>query len=112
MRASREQIIRNIAVILKHNPEKVAQLKKAQAITVYLTSDDGCAIDTELYRNGIARYIITGTRSRVTVTVKYPSMELTRKPRNEKPWLTDWVGNVQMSDIIRIYHDITEEVAK
>lgn len=106
--ASREQIIRNIAVILKHNPHKVAQLEKVGDITCHLTSDDHVNITAELYRNNIVRYLIDGTRSRATVTANIRTMELARKPRNEKPWAVSWT-DAWVYDIIRLYHDITEE---
>lgn len=111
MRANSEQIIRNIAMILKHNPQKVAQLNKVGDITCHLTSDDHVNITVELYRNNIARYLIKGTRCRATVTANIRTMELTRKPRNEKPWAYAWT-DAWVYDIIRLYHDITEEDAK
>lgn len=107
MNATREQIDRNIAVILKHNPEKVAQLEKVGEITCHLTSDSGCLITAELFRNHIVRYIVNGTRCRATLTVNTDTMKLTRKPRNEKPWYDAWVYS-DVYDILRLYHDITE----
>lgn len=108
IKCTREQVMRNIAVILKHNPEKVAQLEKVGDITFHLTSDDHVNITAELYRDGIARYLIEGTRCRATVTANLRTMELTRKPRNEKPWSEAWT-DAWVYDIIRLYHDITEE---
>lgn len=110
VKCTREQIMRNIAVILKHNPQKVAQLEKVGEITCHLTSDDHVNITVELYR-GVARYLIEGTRCRATVTANLRTMELTRKPRNEKPWSEAWT-DCQIGDIIRLYHDITEEDKK
>lgn len=111
MRASREQIIRNIAVILKHNPQKVAQLEKVGDITVHLTSDDSAWCEVELYYNNIVRYLITGTRSSCTITADLKTMQVIRKPRNAKPWANACV-DLQVFDIIRRYNDITEEDAK
>lgn len=111
MRASREQIIRNIAVILKHNPQKVAQLEKVGDITVHLTSDDSVWCEVELYDNNIVRYLITGTRSSCTITADLKTMRVIRKPRNIKPWANAWV-DLQVFDIVRRYNDITEEDAR
>lgn len=107
IKASPEAIARNIAVILKHNPEKVAQVEKAQAITIWLTSDDWCTIDCEMYDDGIERYIIRGTRATVTVTAKEPEHLLTRKPRGARPWYEERV-ECWMHDILSIYTEITK----
>lgn len=107
MRANREQILRNIALILKHNPQKVAQLEKVGDITVHMTSDDHVNIDIELYDNNIVRYLIEGTRSGCTMTVDMKTMKVIRKPRNLRPWVTAWT-DMQVYEIVRRYHDITK----
>lgn len=104
-RADARQVARNIAVFLKHNPEKIAQLEKVQAITIWLTSDDWCEITCEMYEDGIERYLIRGTRSTMTITVKEPEHLLVRKPRGARPWYTDTV-ECWIHDIIRIYEEV------
>ena len=48
--------------------------------------DDHIRIRCELYQNNIARYLIEGTRSGMTITANTLTNEITRKHRNEKAW--------------------------
>ena len=86
MRANREQVIKNIARIIRNNDKKIEQLQKVQGISINCTSDDHIRIKCELYQNNIARYLIEGTRSGMTITANTLTNELTRKHRNEKAW--------------------------
>ena len=98
MRANREQVIKNIARIIKGNDKKIEQLQKVQSISIHCTSDDHIRIRCELYRNHIARYLIEGTRSGMTITANVITNEIARKPRGEKAWYeaeTDcWAGDI------------------
>lgn len=87
IKANPNQIFRNIAVVLKHNPRKVEQLETVQSICLNLTSDDGIDIECELYSGSIARYLIQGTRSGMTITVNTLTNEIVRKRRGEQPWV-------------------------
>ena len=82
------QIFKNIAAILndERNARKLEQFMTAYDITEHITSDGGCDIKAELYNGNIVRYIITGTRSNVTITANTITCEIVRKKRNEKPW--------------------------
>lgn len=97
-RVNPHQIAKNIARLIRDKPEKVRQLERARDITVHLTGDDYVYITCELYRDGIARYLIRGTRSGMTVTANVKTRELCRKPRNEKPWIdaetSMWAGEI------------------
>ena len=88
MNVNEKQIIKNIAVILSHNPAKVSQLEKITDICFHLTSDDGIDIDCEIYAGDIARYLITGTRCRMTITANTITNEITRKPYKARPIYT------------------------
>lgn len=90
--ANEKQIIKNIANILKDNPDKIRQLEAVQGISMTCTSDDHIWINCELYQNHIVRYLITGTRSSMTITVNASTHEICRKKRNEIPWA---VGEIQ-----------------
>lgn len=80
-----------IAQICKRHEVKKAQLEMVQEISIHLTSDDGISIEVELYDNNICRFLITGTRSSMTITYNTLTWELCRKPRNAKPWYTNWM---------------------
>jgi hypothetical protein len=86
-KANTNQIIKNIAIILKHNPAKVKQLEKVWSISENCTSDNHIEIICEMYSNNIVRYLITGTRSGMTITANALTYEIVRKRRNEKPWI-------------------------
>jgi len=100
------QIERNIAITLAHNPEKIAQLERVQDISWHLTGGDGIQIEAELYAGGIIRYLITGTRSGMTVTAKEPEHEIIRKPRGAKPWMTKSDYNRHAGDILEYVREI------
>ena len=97
-RVNPDQIARNIARLIYDRPEKIRQLETVQSITAHLTSDDYVYITCELYRDGIARYLIRGTRSSMTITARVLSREACRKPRNERPWMdaetSMWAGDI------------------
>lgn len=84
--ANREQIIKNIARIIKGNQKKIEQLNKVQSISINCTSDDHIRIKCELYMNNVVRYLIEGTRSGMTITANTLTNEIVRKHRNEDPW--------------------------
>lgn len=86
MRANTEQVIKNIVRIISNNDKKIEQLEKVQSITMNCTSDDHIRIKCELYKNNIARYLIEGTMSGMTITANTLTNEITRKHRNEKAW--------------------------
>ena len=87
VKANRNQIFRNIAMILLHNPAKVEQLRRVQSICENLTSSDGVDIECELYSGNIARYLIRGVRASMTITANTTTYEIVRKRRGEQPWL-------------------------
>ena len=86
MRANTEQVIKNIARIIRNNEKKIEQLEKVQGITMNCTSDDHIRIKCEMYQNNIVRYLIEGTMSGMTITANTLTNEITRKHRNEKAW--------------------------
>ena len=101
VRGNKEQIIRNIALAIRGNAKKIKQFETVQEITITCTSDDSIYITAEIYADGIARYLINGTRSSVTVTVKTATNELIRKPRGTKPvFVTEIYNNVWMWEIL------------
>lgn len=102
------QVERNIANIIVANEKKAAELEKVQDITLHCTSDDGIKVTAELYSGDIARYLIEGTRAKMTITVHAKTRELTRKPRNEKPW-SSVEFRTYCSDIKRIVREIEAE---
>ena len=104
LRADECQINKNIARIIKNNPKKIEQLNKVQDISIHCTSDDHIRIKCELYRNKIARYIITGTRSGMIITANIITGEIVRKPRSEKPW-AEAETQTWVSDILKLVND-------
>lgn len=101
VKGNKEQIIRNIALAIRGNAKKIKQLETVQDITITCTSDDAINITAEIYADGIARYLIRGTRSSVTVTVKTTTNELVRKTRGTKPvFVTEIYSNVWMWEIL------------
>ncbi len=104
-RSNPKQIARNIAVILKHNPKKVDQLKKVGDICCHLTSDDGISVDWEYYGGGLVRYLITGTRCGMTVTANAITNEIQRKPRGARPVFIGW-EHINVGDILNILEEI------
>lgn len=86
IKANTNQVIKNIVRIIKGNEAKIKQLEAVQSISITCTSDDHIRITCELYLNNIVRYLIEGTRSKVTITANALTNEITRKKRNEKPW--------------------------
>lgn len=104
-----KQIARNIAVILKHNPHKIDQLKKVREISEHLTSDDGISIDIEYYGGGLVRYLITGTRCGMTVTAKEPEHKIVRKPRGAGVVFVSW-ANIHAHDILWMLEDMGVKV--
>lgn len=105
-KANPRAVARNIARILRENPRKVEELSRVRDITVHLTSDDGLRVTVELYRDHVVRFLIRGTRSGMTLTADVMTCILTRKRRNEKPWLSDDVVTCA-GDIFRALDDIT-----
>lgn len=97
-KANREQVIKNIARIIKGNEKKIKQLNAVQNICIHCTSDDYITIKCELYHGNIVRYLITGTRSSMTITANTLTNEIVRKPRNEKAWYeaetSCWAGEI------------------
>lgn len=93
------QILRNIAVLIWDKPKKLEQLQKVGEITFTCTSDDYIYITAELYHNNLVRYLITGTRSCMTVTADPITRQIIRKPRNLKPLASAttecWVADIQ-----------------
>ena len=86
---------RQIANILKNNEKKREQLRKVGERSYYLTTQDRLDVTCEAYNNCIVRFVITGTRAGMVLTVNTLTGEIVRKPRNEKPWhttyeLIDW----------------------
>ena len=86
MKANRQQIINNIATIIRDKDKKIEQLEKVQGITMTCTSDDRIYIICELYCDNIVRYLIEGTRSSMTITANMATNEIIRKPNGIKPW--------------------------
>lgn len=99
------QIARNIAVLLVHNPDKIRQLEEVRDISSHLTSDDGVQIDAEIYGGGVVRYLIHGTRCSMTLTANTLTNELTRKPRGAEPVFTAWL-TMNTSDVFKVLEDI------
>lgn len=85
-RANKNQVIKNIARIIRNNEKKIEQLDKVQSISVHCTSDDHIRIKCEMYHNNIVRYLIEGTMSGMTITANTLTNQIVRKPRNEKAW--------------------------
>ena len=83
------QILRHIARICLIHPKKMSQLETVQSISCNCTSDDAITIESELYNDNICRILITGTRSRMTMTFNTLTMEIKRKKRGEIPWYKD-----------------------
>ena len=106
-RTNTKQIARNIANICFNNPEKEEQLEKVQDICFHLTSDDGISVETEIYADGIVRYLITGTRCNMTITAKEPEHKVIRKPRGISPAFISW-DHMHVSDIQDALDDIKE----
>ena len=96
-----------IANVIKRHDKKRIQLEIVRDICVHLTSDDGIWITAELYNNNICRFLIKGTRSNMTITYNTKTWELTRKPRNEKPFYTTWLSS-SVYDIIRRYENLPD----
>lgn len=92
MKANEKQIITNIANIIRGKQNKIDQLVKVHSITLHCTSDDYIRVTCELYYNNIVRYLISGTRSSMTITANTLTGEIVRKPRNIKPWTVSEVG--------------------
>lgn len=108
------QILRNIAVLIWDKPKKLEQLQKVGEITFTCTSDDYSYITAELYHNNLVRYLITGTRSCMTVTADSITRQIIRKPRNLKPYMVAetecWVRDIQIIiDEIQEHHKRLEE---
>lgn len=78
-------ILLHIARLIAKHPKKMEQFLKMWDITANLTSDSGIWITFELYSNHIARVLIKGTWSGMTITYDTWTDELTRKKRGEKP---------------------------
>ncbi len=89
-----------IARLCKVHEIKKEQLERLKDITLNCTSDAGIDIDLELYDNSICRFIVNGTRSKMTITYNALTWELTRKPRNAKPWETAHI-HANAYDILR-----------
>lgn len=106
-KCNEKAIARNIAINLYHNPQKEEQIRKVQDICFHLTSDDGISVDIEMYPRGIVRYLISGTRCSMTLTVREPEHEVIRKPNGLKPWMTDWT-HLHVNDILDILDNIKE----
>lgn len=83
-------ILLHIARLISEHPEKRRQFDTLWSITSNLTSDCGIDITFELYPDHIARVLITGTRSSMTITYDTWSDELSRKKRGTKPIHTTW----------------------
>lgn len=83
-----QQIIKNIAHHIRGKENKINQLKAVQEISMLCTSDDHINITCEMLPDGIVRYLISGTRSGMTLTVDTRKNEITRKPRGAAPWYT------------------------
>lgn len=98
-KATEKMIVKNIARAIRGNEKKIEQLRKLKERCVYLTSSDGIHITAELYEGNIARFIIEGTRSNMTVTVNTITNQIIRKPRGAEPWYTVQAFNMNVSDI-------------
>lgn len=109
IRVNNNQVARNIAVILKHNPRKVEQLKRVREICEHLTSDDGISIEIEYYGGGVVRYLISGTRCGMTITAKEPDHEIIRKPRGARAVFVSW-ANIHAHDILWMLEDMGVQV--
>ena len=96
----KNQIMQNIAVLIWDKPKKLEQLQKVGEITFTCTSDDYIYITAELYHNNLVRYLITGTRSCMTVTADPITRQILRKPRNLKPWAVTktecWASDIRI----------------
>lgn len=75
-----------IAQVIRKHDVKRRQLETVADISAHLTSDAGIHIEAELYDNNICRFLIEGTRCRMTITYNTLTWELVRKPRGKKPW--------------------------
>lgn len=91
MNANVNQIERNLARLLFLNPNKREQLERVAGICYQLTSDTGVTIECELYTGHAVRYLITGTRCRMTVTADAVTGATIRKPRGAVPVITGTV---------------------
>lgn len=98
--------VKRIALAIHDKPEKIAQLQKVKDITVGLTSDDGIKISEELYNGGVIRWIITGTRSQMTITYNVNTKQIVRKARNEKPFMTSEYSNIYCYEILEYMKEI------
>ena len=110
----KNQIMQNIAVLIWDKPKKLEQLQKVGEITFTCTSDDYIYITAELYCNNLVRYLITGTRSNMTITANPITRQIIRKPRNLKPYMVAetecWVRDIQIIiDEIQEHHKRLEE---
>lgn len=104
-KATENMIAKNIARAIRGNEKKMEQLTKLKDRCVYLTSSDGICITAELYEGNIARFVIEGTRSSMTVTVNTVKNEIVRKPRGAEPWYTVKMCNMNV-------YQIEEEIEK
>ena len=107
-----KQIEMNIANIIAMEPEKYRQLEKVQGISVHLTSDDGIDITLKMYAGSIVRYLIEGTRSKMTITYNTKEKKIVRKPRGQEPINTSYLYNRNCCDILRFADKIIESKKK
>ena len=84
------QVELTLANIIARNEKKFQQLETVQDITINCTSDDGIEIKLEMYDNHVVRYLIEGTRAKMTITYNTETKEVIRKPRGAKPWHTSY----------------------
>lgn len=102
MKLNEKQAVKHIAWIIHDKPEKMRQLETVQDISIHLTSDDSISIKCELYAGNIVRYLITGTRSQMTITADTITRQIIRKPRNIKPaFEAETYGTIWCSDILK-----------
>lgn len=90
--ADKQMVATHIARALKTSKKKRDQLQAVRDITVRFTGDDWVNVTVELYYGNIARYLITGTRSGMTVTMDIRTAEIIRKPKGLDPYYTTQSG--------------------
>ena len=83
-KADSNQVARNIAYLIWDKAKKIEQLDKVQGITMNCTSDDHINVVGELHHGNIVRYLIEGTRSRMTITADTSTREMLRLPRGSQ----------------------------
>ena len=97
-------VLLHIARLIAKHPEKMRQFMTMVSITTHLTSDSWLRITFELYSNHIARALIEGTWSGMTITYDTWTDELTRKKRGEEPLYVTG-GQCESLDIDRILEE-------